>query len=462
MKQTLRGVLAAVLAGLVLAAATVPAFAQNTVDYTLVSPYDSVDWDSWDYYKANLHTHSTYSDGEFTLPDMVEKYYALGYDILAMTDHGVINPGWTEDRKTYPPFDWVNHVEGHEFSYIYHTEAKMTPEDYERITTGSDRGGRGMVDVTGGIEMNMAVISKTHVNAYFTEYGSGRWGTENDYAGAVEGVEKSGKGYTVLNHVGDWLKSHNHPERAHDPVNIAYFADIMVRNPSCLGMEIINNKDRVTRSDRALWDELLSVVIPTGRTVIAFADDDSEIESDIGNSYEMFVLPENNLDEVRKARVNGCFFCGSRFDNTDPEDRTEGEIGGAVPLVSDIEWNDAENTVTLTFSPDAPCDKVTWVSAGADILVQTDPGTSATIDLNDFDGRLGNYVRFKLNNDQGVTYSQAMELRYEGRPEPEIPYDATAKYQTFFGRIIMRLYQTRAWAIFNLIKEKIWEKKNNI
>ena len=175
----------------------------------------------------------------------------------------------------------------------------------------------------------------------------------------------------------------------------------------------------------------------------------------------MFVLPENNLDTVREAMVNGCFFCCSRFDNTDPEDRTEGEIGGAVPLVSDIEWNDAENTVTLTFSPDAPCDKVTWVSAGADILVQTDPGSSATIDLNDFDGRLGNYVRFKLNNDQGVTYSQAMELRYEGRPEPEIPYDATAKYQTFFGRIIMRLYQTRAWAIFNLIKEKIWEKKNN-
>ncbi len=448
------------LSVILIAVTLVPAFAADEVNYTLVSPYESVDWDSWEYYKANLHTHTTFSDGEFTLPEMVEKYYDLGYDILAITDHGVVSPGWTAERKTYPPFDWVNHVEGHEFSYKYHREANMSQEDYQRITTGSDRGGRGMTDVTGGIEMNMAVISKTHVNGYFTEFGSGRWGTENDYAGAVEGVEKSGKGYTVLNHVGDWLKSHNHPEMAHDPVNIAYFADIMVSNPSCLGMEIINNTDRVTRSDRALWDELLSVVIPTGRTVLAFADDDSEVESDIGNSWETFVLPGNDLDNVRDAMVNGNFFCCSRFDNTDMNDRTEGERNGKVPLVSDIDWNDEENTITLTFDPDIPCDKVTWVSGGADILVQKDPGSSVTIDLNDYDGRLGNYIRFKLNNGQGVTYSQAMELKYEGRPEPEIPYDATAKYQTFFGKIVMRLYQTRAWAIFNLIKEKIWEKTN--
>ena len=53
-------------------------------------------------------------------------------------------------------------------------------------------------------------------------------------------------------------------------------------------MEIINNTDAVTRADRALWDELLQVVIPTGRNIIVFADDDSEYVSDVGRSFEYF------------------------------------------------------------------------------------------------------------------------------------------------------------------------------
>ena len=153
------------LAALILGSALMPAaMAAAPTDYEIVDPYAAVDWDTWEQYKANLHTHSTFSDGEFTLPDMVEKYYDMGYDILAMTDHGVINYGWNKPHNTFPPFNWANHVEGHPLSKKYHVEANMSEEDYERITTGADRGGRGMVDVTGGIEMNMAVISKTHVN----------------------------------------------------------------------------------------------------------------------------------------------------------------------------------------------------------------------------------------------------------------------------------------------------------
>ena len=160
-------------ASLLLTLWTPAVLAAESTDYTILDPYAAVDWSSWDQYKANLHTHSTFSDGEFTLPDMVEKYYAMGYDILAMTDHGVINYGWNKPHNTFPPFCYANHVEGHPLSKLYHTEADMTDADYVRITTGADRDGRGMVDVTGGIEMNMAVISKTHVNGFFLEEGSG-------------------------------------------------------------------------------------------------------------------------------------------------------------------------------------------------------------------------------------------------------------------------------------------------
>ncbi|MDD5699245.1 MAG: CehA/McbA family metallohydrolase [Victivallaceae bacterium] len=42
-------------------------------------------------YKANLHMHSTASDGKFPLQTMVDLYREEGYDILAATDHRTTN-----------------------------------------------------------------------------------------------------------------------------------------------------------------------------------------------------------------------------------------------------------------------------------------------------------------------------------------------------------------------------------
>ena len=42
------------------------------------------------YFKANIHTHSTISDGKLTPIQLKETYKSLGYHILAITDHNVI------------------------------------------------------------------------------------------------------------------------------------------------------------------------------------------------------------------------------------------------------------------------------------------------------------------------------------------------------------------------------------
>lgn len=42
------------------------------------------------YFKANLHTHSTISDGKLTREEVKNGYKALGYQILCITDHNVI------------------------------------------------------------------------------------------------------------------------------------------------------------------------------------------------------------------------------------------------------------------------------------------------------------------------------------------------------------------------------------
>lgn len=42
------------------------------------------------YFKTNLHTHSTISDGKLSPQEVKEAYRAAGYQILALTDHNVI------------------------------------------------------------------------------------------------------------------------------------------------------------------------------------------------------------------------------------------------------------------------------------------------------------------------------------------------------------------------------------
>lgn len=428
-KKASCAVLAAVILLTSLSAAAFAGTADR--DYTIINPYESVDWDTYDTYKANLHTHTNASDGTPTLSEMVEEYYKHGYDILAVTDHGVINTGWRDERKTNGIFNGFRKV------------SPMSEEQYRRITTGADRNGRGMIDITGGVECNMAVISKTHVNGYFTTYGQGVWGFENDYKTATQKIEKAG-GFSVLNHVGDWVNSNNFPERSHKAMYISYFADIFTSAKSCLGMEIINNTDNVTRSDRALWDELLRVVIPTGRNIWAFADDDSEQLNEVGRSFELFPLAENTEENVKNAMQNGAFFAASRYrkaiKNSGEQDF---EGNGNVPVVTSISVNQEENTISVSVDTEkTPCSEIRWTANGKVI------SNDFTIDLNDYEDEIGCYVRFELWGEGGVTYSQAFEVQYEGRVDEPIP---EAKLE----RALLAGCHTRAVAIFAFLLEKL-------
>lgn len=415
-----------------------PAGAAGTKQYTVINPYENVDWDNIDTYKACLHCHTTASDGQFPLNEWLQLYYDLDYDIIAITDHGVINNGWDKEKQTNGIFNGFKKVE------------PLTQEEYLRFTTGSDRNGRGMIDITGGIECNMAVVSKTHVNGYWTTYGQGVWGTENDYETAPKMIEKSG-GYSVLNHVGDWVNSNNYPARSHNPFYINYFANIFTKYKTCLGMEIINNTDNCTRADRELWDELLQVVIPKGRNIWGFADDDSEYESDVGRSFELFPLTENNEENVKQAMIDGAFFAASKFQKN-PSRTNEIDGDGLVPVVTRISVDG--NKITVECDKERGCETIEWIADGKIIETDNSGSCTYTLDLNEHEDELGCYVRFVLKSTgHGVTYSQAFELQYEGRTDKEIP--ASPLGSGMFSRVFWVWYQRLSIALADLISEKL-------
>ena len=55
------------------------------------------------WYKGNLHTHTTASDGQYTPEETMNLYRRLGYDFLALTDHWILSKGgWYDNMLLLP------------------------------------------------------------------------------------------------------------------------------------------------------------------------------------------------------------------------------------------------------------------------------------------------------------------------------------------------------------------------
>lgn len=401
----------------------------GTKSYKITNPYETVDWDTWGHYKANLHTHSIVSDGEVDFAEMIEAYYAQGFDILAMTDHGSVNRGWNVKPQTVPILN---------YNTWFNKPTYLTDARYAEITSGSDRGGRGMTDVPYGIELNTAVLTKSHVNGFFVDYGQNMWGKENDYETAIAGVDALG-GLSHINHPGDWLESAKDAAIAKDPKNIKFFADIIKKYPSCLGIEALQRIDSVTRNDRVLWDGLLESVIPAGRNVWGFSNSDTHVLSGIDNTFEIFMMPENNVANVRTAMENGTFFACGHFAHNELGD--DFVAVGAPPVVTNISVDDNTDQIIIQGTDYT---KIEWVAKGEVIASGT------TIDLNDFEDQIGCYVRAQLLGPGGICLTQAF-VTDDGSTPPAQPEDSF--FVKLWNDFVFAVKSTRLYVIFDeLIK----------
>lgn len=405
---------------------------QGSKDYTIISPYEDINWDTWGTYKTNLHTHSKASDGKFEIPEMVEEYYAQGFDVLAMTDHGVVNQGWNKDPEPVPIISYYA---------ILKKPKILSQERYQQITTGSDRGGRGMTDIPKGIEMNAAVITKSHVNGFFAGYGQNMWGRERDYETAVAGTEAAG-GVSFINHPGDLIDSPGDITKAQNPRNVKKYADIMKKYPSCLGIEIFNKTNNRTKHDRVLWDCILQSVIPTGRNVWGFSNSDAHYIDDVDTSFEVFKMPENNVDNVRTAMERGTFFAISRYPKYELPDDFQPQ--GKYPMVSRIEIDEENDSITIEGTD---YNTIQWVANG-NIIAQ---GNS--IDLNDYEDIITCYVRAQLLGDGGVCLTQPFIVDDGNmQPLPEEPPNAIIE---FIYDVLDAIKSTRIYNLFDFLIDEL-------
>lgn len=377
------------------------------MNYKITNPYESVTnllGTEEHHYKTNLHTHSTYSDANDTMTDMIKGFYDNDFDILAFAEHGILGKPWNEEPTHIPFFN---------FQYIWHGKRSyLTEEQYKAIKAGTYRTrnnmrtkSRGLQDVPNAIECNMFTIMKNHVNGYFTDNAyEGVQGLEFDYEIPLQLIEKSG-GISHINHPTDLLQAKKKPDCAKVPENIEYFADLLRRYKSCMGIEVLNMYDIPNRSDRILWDELLKELIPEGRTVLGFANSDAHQVDQIDTAFMDFILPEYSLETLRNAMETGTFFAVARYAKNELGENFKGE--GAVPSVTEIKVDNENGTIKITGKN---CKVVEWIADGEIIkseAIEADGEITSEIKLNDYADKISCYVRAQLKGRGGICMTQA-------------------------------------------------------
>ena len=416
-------------------------------DYTIVSPYEDVIWEgegAWGAYKGSLHSHTTYSDGNIDLATMVKEYYNRDYDFLANADHGVTGVEWNKAPKKVLLYSYQK--------LLGYDVAHLTDEEYVAITTGTyptadgTVRNNGMTCVVGANELNNMTLTKSHVNAFFipSNVGNGYGGWENGFEDAVKFTDKHG-GLSVINHPGDWLESRGNISSVSDPKNVKYFGDIILKYDSCLGIEVFNETNSVTPFDRILWDNLLMYTLPYGKNVIGFSNTDAHTVENIDSSFNIFMMEENNVENIKETMQSGASFmvtrelpCGNDiigpaegFDmkNTDVPYPvfTKVAVDGHKVTVK------AENASTVQFI------------ANGEVIYSTEIGAGeVTLDLDTVEGAENfQYVRAEAFGEGGICLTQALVI--DDGPTDEFQKDKGIL--PFIKKVIFTLKSSRLWVI---------------
>ena len=396
------------------------------------NPYENVDWDAWKPHRTELHCHTSASDGKVDFGEMVEAYYAAGYDCLAVTDHGIVDRSWTK-----PEFRFLSRLLTLQ-KHPFRKPTGLTEERFREISQGVGRDGRGMLRVPFGTEHSPGGGYLTHVCSWFGDVPSAAIGPA-DCGKAVRRADRAG-GLCVINHPTASMKNMKKPyDEIYEGRHAAYvhkLQGLFEQYPSLLGIE------HQGVNDRKLWDILLGRLAPLGRSVFAIATSDAHSVKSIerGPGWVAAMMPENTVENFRECLEEGAFFAASRGVSFVLTPELHAALPGLIPALREAfkekahlfeDMHDCYGEYFWIHRPvDAPapmvtkitaedgaisieaqhCDAILWISEGKIIA------TGDVVALAGCEG-LGSYVRAELWGPGGNLYTQPFLLQYENRKE---------------------------------------------
>ena len=289
------------------------------------NPYESVDWANCGRYKANLNAHTMVSDGWMSPQSVVEEYKKLGYRILAITDEYAVTYPWEEFSKMK--------ASELSFSRMYHLVLKPLEENsiMKEETEFKDVSpfNEGMLAVQG-----CGLSYEEHgANSYFSDYCS----PDGNLLEAI--ATKSG--LVVL----------NHPEQVKYPVS--WYCGLFKRYNHLVGLEVFNS-DKHFDDIRQVWDSILVETVPV-RPVWGFSNDNFYSMRDLGENWNVFLLPELTEQGVRRAMEQGAFYLVHA---------PQASTGILPPVIESIKVNQEKGFITIESTGQS---SIVWISDGKTI-----------------------------------------------------------------------------------------------
>ncbi len=416
--------------------------------YTIISPYSDVIWEgenAWGAYKGTLHSHSTYSDADYDLATMIKEYYNQDYDFVANSEHGITGTEWNKEQTRLLLYSYQE--------LLGNSVKHLTDEEFNGITTGSyplyDGTVRGnkMTCVTGANELNNLTLTKSHVNGFFLDegVGDGFGGAENGFEKAVKFVDKNG-GLSVINHPGDWLESRDNISKVYDEKNIKLFGDILLKYDTCLGIEVFNETNSVTPFDRILWDNLLMYTLPYGKQVIGFSNTDAHTPTNVDSSFNIFMMEENNVENIKKTMQTGASFLVTRSLSRGNELIGPAEAfdvrnsGLPYPVFTKVAVDGHKVTVTADNAH-----TVQFIADGKVIYKGAIGSDKVTLDLDAVEGAENfQYVRAEVFGEGGLCLTQALVIDNDGADKE---FEKDKGILPLIKRIAYILKSSRLWTI---------------
>ena len=319
---------------------------QTTEGTQLVfNPYENVNWGGFlrrsdAHVLAQLHTHTTHSDGRAMPHEVVDFYHQRGYQALAITDHDLVTYPWNfsdlnsnwEDRD--PEALGMLAISGNEFSYNHHMAGLFT----SYVAAHNEP-----------LETTLEAIDNEEGSLVYFAHPGRYWSVFAEY--------EDGELYSP-----------------------SWYLDFFERYDveTLPGIEIFSRNDR-HEYDRQLWDILLTEMMPErpifGLAVDDYHGDDPNVFLHFSYTYHL-MADATSIDALRETLISGAFYAS----HTRQED-------DQAPRIDRIDVNERRQTITIKAS-DAI--RIEWVSGVDEFKNSIVVHVGETFDYSNFEG---NYVR---------------------------------------------------------------------
>ena len=247
------------------------------------------------FYKANLHCHTTVSDGQMSPEEIKARYKELGYSIVAFTDHDVLIPHPELADETFLPLN------GYELEV---SDLKTEPKKFRKTT-----------------HMCFVALEPDNVTQVCYHREKYLFGNAPDYKDKIkfdESLPDYEREYTPecisemmkLGRENGFFVTYNHPtwslETYEEYMNYHHMHAMEIYNNECVLIGDYDYNERV-------YDDMLR----GGKRIFCLSTDDTHAERACGGGYIMIKADKLEYKTITDALLAGNFYasCGPEIHN---------------------------------------------------------------------------------------------------------------------------------------------------